>query len=184
MSNFKFVLSLAIGLAILSTSCFAAKFTLNSPDLNAGKKIPEAQVFNDSGCNGQNISPSLQWNNVPAGTNSFAVTMYDPDAQNGKGWWHWAVLNLPATVTQLAANAGNPSANLLPNGAIQVRNSFGNVGYSGPCPPKGETHHYIVTVYALKNTLSLDSNSSYATVNEAIKHNEIAESVLVRQYHK
>src|SRR5438309_882292 len=83
------------------------KFKLTAPDLESKSRITAAHVFNGMGCNGQNTSPALNWSNAPAGTKSFAVTAYDPDAPTGSGWWHWVMYNIPADVTGLAAGAGN-----------------------------------------------------------------------------
>src|SRR5271170_1039444 len=117
------------------------RFTLTSPDISAGGKIAQAQVFSSFGCSGGNISPALTWSGVPAGTRSFALLMHDPDAPTGSGWWHWLVYNIPATATSLPAGAGDPHKNLLPAGALQGRTDFGTPGYGGPCPPPGKPHH-------------------------------------------
>jgi Raf kinase inhibitor-like YbhB/YbcL family protein len=122
-------------------------FTLSSADLSDGGTIPPRQVFNEAGCNGQNQSPSLTWRNAPPGTRSFAITIFDRDAP-GRGWWHWAVANLPANVTSVPANASASGA-LRKLGAVEARNDFSIDGYGGPCPPPGNPHHYVITVYAL-----------------------------------
>lgn len=134
----------------------AASFKLTSPDVHQGGTIAAAQVFSGMGCTGSNISPALEWSGAPAGTKSFALTVYDPDAPTGSGWWHWVVYNIPASATKLAAGAGDPKKNLLPAGAAQGNTDFGMPGYGGPCPPAGDKpHHYHFTVYAL-NTDKLD----------------------------
>ena len=79
----------------------AQSLTLSSPDIQEGATIANEQVFKGFGCTGSNVSPALSWSGVPAGTKSFAVTMYDPDAPTASGWWHWVVFNLPPTVTSL-----------------------------------------------------------------------------------
>jgi Raf kinase inhibitor-like YbhB/YbcL family protein len=126
------------------------KFTLSSPDISPGKTIAAAQVFSGFGCTGGNISPAVSWSNAPAGTKSFALLMYDPDAPTGSGWWHWVVYNIPAGATSLPAGAGDPRKNLLPGGAVQGRTDYGAVGYGGPCPPPGKPHRYYLRLYALK----------------------------------
>ena len=128
----------------------AAAFELTSPEL-AGGKVPDAHVFNGFGCAGGNQSPSLAWKDAPAGTQSFAVLVHDPDAPTGgAGWWHWVVYDIPATATGLPAGAGNPGGGL-PAPAAQAPTDFGAPGWGGPCPPPGDKpHRYQFTVYALK----------------------------------
>lgn len=124
--------------------------TLTSADATNGKSLQNAQIFNSWGCTGKNISPELTWNNVPVGTKSFAVTMFDPDAPTGSGWWHWMAINIPANVHSLAAGAGAKNSTTLPVGAQQITNSFGYKGFGGACPPpNAKPHHYEITVYAL-----------------------------------
>ena len=108
---------------------------LISHDLQDGGKLPNRHVFNGMGYDGDNISPHLAWDDVPAGTKSFVVTCFDPDAPTGSGFWHWVVANIPANVTSLALGAGDPSKGLMPAGALEVRTDFGKPGYGGPCPP-------------------------------------------------
>ncbi len=138
-------------LAALAASPAFAEFTLASPDVKSGSPMALAQVLNTQGCTGQNISPALTWAGEPQGTRSFAVTMVDTDAQNGSGWWHWIVLDIPAGVHGLPAGAGSEPSTGLPAGARQGNTSFGFAHYGGPCPPAGvHAHHYEITVYALK----------------------------------
>ncbi len=127
-------------------------FALASTDLRNGGTFGNAQVYNQEECKGANVSPQLSWRNAPAGTKSFAVTIFDLDAP-GPGWWHWAVADIPPDVTQLPSNAGG-SGYLKKIGAIEARNDWGEVGYGGPCPPPGKPHRYVVTVFAL-NTADL-----------------------------
>ncbi len=130
-------------------------FSLSSPDLTGGT-FSNKFVLNGFGCSGQNVSPELRWSNVPVGTKSFALQVYDPDAPTGSGFWHWAVYNIPATATGLAQGAGN-SAATLPIGAFGGITDFqdtgatgGNGNYGGPCPPQGDApHRYVFTLYAL-----------------------------------
>lgn len=144
-------LILALGLLVVGTAhaASAASFTLTSPQVKEGGTLTDAQVFNGFGCTGKNISPALEWNNAPAGTKSFAVTLYDPDAPTGSGWWHWVVFNIPADAKGLALSAGN-DPKLLPAGAVQSVTDFAVPGFGGACPPPGDkAHRYIFTVYAL-----------------------------------
>jgi hypothetical protein len=141
----------AFGLAALTfTAAQAQTMTLTSPDIKDGGTIANQQVFKGFGCTGDNISPALSWSGAPANTKSFAVSIYDPDAPTGSGWWHWVVYNIPAGTTSLPKDAGDPSKGLMPKGAVQSRTDFGSTGYGGPCPPPGDKpHHYRITVFAL-----------------------------------
>lgn len=166
-----------------SLNAFADTFKLLSTDIFSGKQINNAQVLNEYGCHGENISPQLSWNIIPSGTKSFAITMYDPDAP--KGWWHWIVFNIPSNITKLDQDAGNPNSAKLPASAVQSQTSFDSTGYGGPCPPIGDkAHRYIVTVYALKTTLPLDTKASAALVEYYIKQNIIAESSIIATYRR
>lgn len=142
-----------------------AEFELRSADLKEGDVVAGAQVFRGMGCAGENISPELAWSNAPAGTRSFAVTLYDPDAPTGSGWWHWVMYNIPATVNRLPAGAGDPTRNWMP-GVTQGLTDFGVRGYGGPCPPPGDpAHHYVFTVHALDvERLDLPDNATAAMV--------------------
>jgi Raf kinase inhibitor-like YbhB/YbcL family protein len=141
----------AFGLAALTfTAAQAQTMTLTSPDIKDGGTIANQQVFKGFGCTGDNISPALSGSGAPANTKSFAVSIYDPDAPTGSGWWHWVVYNIPAGTTSLPKDAGDPSKGLMPKGAVQSRTDFGSTGYGGPCPPPGDKpHHYRITVFAL-----------------------------------
>lgn len=162
----------------------AGGFTVTSPAFSDGGSIPMAQVFNGFGCKGGDVSPPLHWSGAPAGTKSFAVTIYDPDAPSGSGWWHWVVFNIPANVSSLPAGAGAVDSHTLPAGAVQARTDFGFSNYGGPCPPVGDPpHHYQVTVYALKLAkLPLTADASGAMVGYYLHFNTIAEAHLVGRY--
>jgi len=97
--------ALALAITVPANAQTAGPFTLSSKEVAAGKQIPLAQLFGGMGCTGKNVSPSLAWHGAPAATRSFAVTMYDPDAPTGSGWWHWVVYNIPGNVSALAAGA-------------------------------------------------------------------------------
>jgi hypothetical protein len=153
----------------------AASFRVTSPDLESKGRIAATHVYNGMGCTGQNISPALQWSNAPAGTKSFAVTAYDPDAPTGSGWWHWVVYNIPATTTSLQAGAGNSNGRSLPSGASQGNTDFGSRGYGGPCPPPGKPHHYHFTVFALKvDKIDVPNNATAAFVGFNLNANKLA----------
>jgi Raf kinase inhibitor-like YbhB/YbcL family protein len=135
-------------LAALSPNAFAEDpFTLTSASFHAGGTVDAAQVFDQNDCKGGNRSPQLSWHGAPAGTRSFAVTLFDQDAP-GRGWWHWAVAAIPASVGSLPENASS-SGFLKKLGAVEARNDFDIDGYGGPCPPPGKPHRYVITVYAL-----------------------------------
>lgn len=162
----------------------AGDFRLSSPDLQAGSRLAEKQVFKGFGCTGGNVSPELAWQDAPPGTKSFALTFYDPDAPTGSGWWHWVVFNIPAQVHGLAAGAGDLAAASAPHGAVQSRTDFGTPGYGGPCPPVGDKpHRYRFTVHALGvERLPLDANASGAMVGFYLTRNSIGTAVLEGVY--
>jgi Raf kinase inhibitor-like YbhB/YbcL family protein len=137
---------LGLCLALAPAAAFGARgFTLDSPTLSEGARMPIANVY--TRCGGGNVSPALEWHHPPADTKSFAVTMYDPDAPGG--FWHWIIYEIPVGAHGLNANAGAPRSGNAPGDAAQLPNDFGDHGYSGPCPPSGTPHHYVITVYAL-----------------------------------
>ena len=141
--------SILAALALTVAPTLGHAFELTSPDLTDGGSIPETFVFNSFGCMGDNISPAVEWTNPPEGTQSFAVMVHDGDAiTGGAGFWHWVVIDIPATETMLAQGAGDGSG--IPQGARQMATDFGVPGWGGPCPPKADTAHaYDFTVYAL-----------------------------------
>lgn len=149
--NARMVCRLGASLAIVALACTGAHaqgtFAISSTNFRDGAQVSAPQVFNENGCTGANRSPQLTWHNPPAGTRSYAVTIFDPDAPR-PGWWHWSVANIPAHVNALPENASASGA-LKKLGALQARNDFGGAGYGGPCPPPGKPHRYVVTVYAL-----------------------------------
>ena len=149
-------------------------FKLTAPDFVSKGRIALIHAYNGMGCNGQNISPALEWANAPAGTKSFAVTMYDPDAPTGSGWWHWVMYNIPADATGLVAGAGN--GRNAPRGSVQGPTDFGTRGYGGPCPPQGDKpHHYHITVFALKtDKLAVPGNATSAYIGFNLNANKLA----------
>ena len=177
----------AISAIALATCCAAAPagaFELASPSIRAGGTISAEQVFQGFGCTGGNHSPALSWRGAPAGTRSYALTVYDPDAPTGSGWWHWVVVDIPARVHGLPAGAGNPARHALPAGAREIRNDYGTRAYGGPCPPIGDRpHHYIFTVYALKvPTLDLPADASPALTGTMIHANTIGSASFTGRY--
>ena len=178
------VLFLALVLVFSLTGRAAEPFSLSSPAIKDGGPLSMDQVGNGFGCSGKNISPALVWKNAPQGTKSFAVTVYDPDAPTGSGWWHWMVVNLPATTHQLAEGAGEPSGKALPSGARPVRVDSGQAVFSGACPPVGDKpHRYIFTVYALKSEkLELPSDATAAMAGFMIHAETIAKASFTAYY--
>lgn len=175
---------LSLFLLISAAAVQAAGFTLTSPDVTEGGTIANEQVFNGFGCQGENVSPALSWQGAPAATKSFAVTVYDPDAPTGSGWWHWVVFNIPASVTDLPKGAGDPASGLAPEGSVQSTTDFGSTGYGGPCPPQGDSpHHYIFTVYALKaDHLDINDSASGAMVGFNLHAAMIDKATLTATY--
>lgn len=171
-------------LSLCFSVAFAQNFTLKSNDIEGQAQMK--QVFNSFGCKGENISPQLSWSDAPAGTKSFAINLYDPDAPTGSGWWQWVIFDIPATSNQLVENAGNIELNLAPQGTIQSLNDYGGYGYGGPCPPvNGGIHEYIFTIYALKvPTLGLNKDSNPAMVGFYIDANTIQKASLVMYYER
>ena len=126
-------------------------FTVTSNTVNHGQQWPTAQYSGLMGVpGGQDISPHLAWAGAPEGTKSYAVTIFDPDAPTGSGFWHWSVGNIPADVTELTEIAGTPDGTALPAGAFQLKHDGGSRGFIGAAPPAGHgAHRYIITVHAL-----------------------------------
>ncbi|MBK7268234.1 MAG: YbhB/YbcL family Raf kinase inhibitor-like protein [Flavobacteriales bacterium] len=156
-------------------------FTLTT---DIGGQASMREVYNGFGCTGENRSPLLSWSGAPEGTQSYAVTMYDPDAPTGSGWWHWVAFDLPTTTMGLPAGAGTPGMPGMPSSAVQSRTDFGGFGYGGPCPPPGHgPHQYIITVYAVKTEkLGLDQNASPATVGYTLNSQTLAKASVVFYY--
>jgi len=165
----------------------ATGFTLTSAQIQNGGTIQNAQVFNSLGCTGGNTSPSLTWTAGPAGTQSYVVQVYDPDAPTGSGFWHWTIFDIPATKTSIALGEGNGGGGL-PGGGTQAVNDYGGTGYGGPCPPAGAApHHYQFTVYAVKVTTltsaaPVSGSSTGALVGFATRANAIAQASFTATY--
>jgi Raf kinase inhibitor-like YbhB/YbcL family protein len=175
---------LAIALVAFATPALAAgKFTLTSADVKPNKPLAEAQVFNGFGCSGANVSPQLTWANAPKETKSFVVTVYDPDAPTGSGWWHWIVYDIPASAAELPQGAGSGTA-ALPEGAKQGRTDFGAPGFGGACPPPGDKpHRYVFTVYALKvEKLEVPADASPAMIGFMTRANSLGSATFTATY--
>ena len=132
------------------------------------------------GAGGKNVSVPLSWTNPPAGTKSFALSIVDPHPV-AKNWVHWLVINIPAQTTSLPEGA---SKKTMPPGAVELRNSFGDVGYGGPQPPSGTGEHpYVVTLYALSvEKLALDVNTNLAAFNKALEGKVLTTAEITGMY--
>lgn len=173
-------LSVLLSLSLAVTPAASHAFDLESPQLQPGITINMAQVNSAMGCQGMNESPALLWSDPPAGTQSFAVTMYDPDAPTGSGWWHWVVFDIPAETDHLTAN----SSGTLPEPIVESLTDFGRPGYGGPCPPEGaEAHHYEIRVHALDvPSLGLDASAMPALAGYMIHAHSLGSASIMALY--
>ncbi|OFX22559.1 MAG: hypothetical protein A2V77_14245 [Anaeromyxobacter sp. RBG_16_69_14] len=170
-------------LALSPPATAAGKFVLESADVKPGGQLTEQQVFKGFGCSGANVSPQLSWKNAPEGVKSFVVTVYDPDAPTGSGWWHWVVYDIPAATKELPQGTGSGKAPL-PEGAVQARTDFGAPGFGGACPPAGDKpHRYIFTVYALGiDKLGVAPDASPAMIGFMTRSNSLGSAALTAHY--
>ena len=170
----------------ISTTVIANTLKLASQDIANGEFMAKAQEFNGFGCVGGDLSPQLSWSGAPKGTKSFAITAYDPDAPTGSGWWHWQIVNIPHTVTEIAAGTGSTKKDLAPKGSMQINNDYGSRGFGGACPPAGHgIHHYRFTVHALSvEKLELPENASGALTGYMINANTIEKSTIESLYQR
>jgi Raf kinase inhibitor-like YbhB/YbcL family protein len=159
-------------------------FELRSNDIADGVTLAQAQVSGALGAGGQDVSPHLAWSGFPAETQSFAVTVYDPDAPTASGFWHWAVANIPATVTELPSGAGSPGGPGLPPGAVTLVNDAGLRQYVGAAPPEGHgPHRYFTVVHAVDvPTLELSDDARPAILGFNLFSHTVARAMLVPIY--
>jgi Raf kinase inhibitor-like YbhB/YbcL family protein len=156
-----------------------AAFSVVSDDVAEGGVLGDGQVFAKG-----NTSPHLRWEGAPEGTQSYAVTCYDPDAPTGSGFWHWSVFDIPASVTELPAGAGSGDFAGLPHGAVHVRNDYGTRDFGGAAPPPGDgPHRYVFTVYAVEvPALGPDADATPAVVGFNLRFKAIGRAQLVAEY--
>ena len=166
---------------LLGATASAQDFKLSSTSIAEGAQLASDFVFKGFGCDGGNRSPQLSWSGAPQGTKSFAITAYDPDAPTGSGWWHWNVVNIPASVTSLALGASGGKT--MPAGAVEITNDYGVAGFGGACPPPGNVHRYVFTVHALSTErLDLPDNASNALAGFMIGANTIGSARMTAVY--
>ncbi|MFC3965438.1 YbhB/YbcL family Raf kinase inhibitor-like protein [Nocardia jiangsuensis] len=160
-------------------------FTVTSDDIADGEKFGNDQVSGVFGAGGRDISPQLSWSGFPAGTKSFAVTVYDPDAPTASGFWHWAVADIPAGTTSIPSGAGSgEEGGAIPSGAITLRNDGGFAGYVGAAPPEGHgPHRYFIVVHAVDvESLGIPPEASPAFLGFNLFSHTLARATLVATY--
>ncbi len=159
-------------------------FTLESDDIADGHMMTAAQVYDGFGMTGHNISPHLRWHGFPAETRSFAVTCFDPDAPTGSGFWHWVLLDVPASVTELATGVSSGDPSDLPHGSFCVRNDYGIRSFGGAAPPPGDPpHRYVFAVHAVDgDKLGVDSDVSPAVAGFNLRFHTLARALLIPVY--
>lgn len=172
---------LAAGVALSAEPAQAPTFRLWSSDL-ADRTFSMEQIYSGFGCTGSNVSPHLAWSGAPQGTKSFVITVYDPDAPTGSGFWHWVVANVPASASMIGANASRTPR--MPSGSIETRTDFGSPGWGGPCPPADDQpHRYIFTIHALGVArIDVNADTSAAMVGLMTNMNRIASASFTARY--
>jgi Raf kinase inhibitor-like YbhB/YbcL family protein len=162
------------------------EFCLTSPEIRENGSLSRVHEYDEFGGSGDNCSPALGWDHAPAGTQSFAITLYDPDAPTGSGFWHWVAFDIKSDVVFLPQDAGNPDNALLPAGAVQSANDYGIRGFGGACPPPGaQPHRYIFTVHALSvERLGINEATPNAVARFLIHANSLASASLTASYQR
>lgn len=160
-------------------------FEVTSTDLTAGAPIDRRFVADANfGLDGDNVSPHLAWSGFPDDTQSFAVTCFDPDAPTGSGFWHWVLLDVPVSVTELATGAASGDGSGVPDGAMHLGNDTTTPAYTGPFPPPGHgPHRYVFAVHALSvASLGLDASTRPAVAGFTMADLTLARAVLTATY--
>lgn len=177
-----FKLLLLVSLLVIVSGC-----TTKEKEVNNMEKISiSSEAFKENGtipdeytCEGEDISPPLSWQGLPAGTKSIALIADDPDAP-GRAFVHWVIYNIPANTQKLAK--GIPGQEKLADGSLQGMTDFGRAGYGGPCPPHGKPHRYFFKIYAIDRILDLSSGASREDVEDAMKGHILAKGELIGKY--
>jgi Raf kinase inhibitor-like YbhB/YbcL family protein len=174
----------ALLIAAVPLAAGANDFILDSPSISRNGVLSTDHVFNGFGCKGKNVSPALQWNGAPQETQSYAITVFDPDAPSGSGWWHWQVFDIPTSTHSLPEGVGELGHTKLPEGAREGRSDYGPNRFGGACPPAGDPpHRYVFTIYALKvRKLDVPDDATAAMVGFNINANKIAEASFSATY--
>jgi Raf kinase inhibitor-like YbhB/YbcL family protein len=160
-------------------------FEVTSTEVKHGEKLPQPQVSGIFGAGGEDRSPQLSWSGFPSETNSFVVTCYDPDAPTACGFWHWAVVDIPASVTSLPSDAGNDSGPGLPAPAFQLRNDAGLARFLGAAPPPGHRHRYFFVVHAVDvESLGVPAEASNAFLGFNLFGHTVARATMVCWYER
>lgn len=174
----KTLIKSVLALSIL-TAGSAQAFELTSNDIQEGHPMAKTFEYSSWGCDGENLSPQLMWKDAPAGTKSFAITAYDPDAPTESGFWHWVAFDIPATVSELPRGVDISKV-----GGKEGRIDYGTVGFGGACPPeKDDMHRYQFTVWALPtDKLNLDENTPSAVVGFTLNSMALGKAKLTTTY--
>jgi Raf kinase inhibitor-like YbhB/YbcL family protein len=155
-------------------------FTVTSTDLTDGAQLGQPQLSGIMDAGGEDVSPQLEWSGFPEGTKSFAVTCYDPDAPTGSGFWHWAVADIPVSVTSLPTDAGDEKGSGIPEGAVTLANDAGLARYLGSAPPPGHgVHNYWFVVHAVDvESLGLPDGATPAFLGFNLFFHTLARAVI------
>jgi Raf kinase inhibitor-like YbhB/YbcL family protein len=161
-----------------------ASFQVTSDDVQDGQELQQPQLSGIFGAGGEDVSPQLSWEGFPDDTKSFAVTVYDPDAPTAAGFWHWAIVDIPADVTELPRGAGDEAGSGLPEGAFQLRNDGGMARFIGAAPPEGHgRHQYYFVVHAVDvDSLGIDQDATPAFLGFNLFSHTLGRGTIVSWY--